>query len=280
MDYKNSNTLPMSKKRYTKQDKINNYRKKYANIRHQYYAMCDKYSSYNKTMLTFTIPSKINNAIIQGKYSKTAYLVELRTYIAKQFNNANSEIKCFSNIELGANRNNTHAHIQVWCKDYDEVYNIYQKTIIKFNLNKSRCKMTLPEYENKNYDYVIKDYKKDISDVELWANENAKKCIRKHLGKQVRFYNMSKDKYSQNMYKFVYRLYNKLRLFANEFIDCLASIFKGVSADELVVIRELKSKLVDILEQELNICYELCYDIKKATYHIQKLICLEIYGFI
>jgi len=280
MDYKNSNTLPMSKKRYTKQDKINNYRKKYANIRHQYYAMCDKYSSYNKTMLTFTIPSKINNAIIQGKYSKTAYLVELRTYIAKQFNNANSEIKCFSNIELGSKRNNPHAHIQVWCNDYDEVYNIYQKTISKFNLNKSRCKMTLPEYDNKNYDYVIKDYKKDISDVEIWANENAKKCIRKHLGKQVRFYNMSKDKYSQHLYKFVYRLYNKFRLFANDFIDCLASIFKGVSADELVVIRELKSKLVDILEQELNRCYELCYDIKKATYHIQKLICYWIYGFI
>ena len=247
MDSKNPNTLPMSKKAYTKQDKIRNYRLKYANIRHQYYAMSEKYSSYNKTMLTFTIPSKINNAIIQGKYSKTAYLAELRTYISKQFNNASSEIKYFSNIELGSKRNNPHLHIQVWCKDYDEVYSIYQKTINKFNLNNSRCKMTLPEYENKNYDYIIKDYRKDISDVELWSNENAKRGIRKHLAKQVRFYNMSADKYSQKIYKIAYRFYNKLRKDVNEFLSKFVTLFYSKSSDGLMDIREFDSKLVDIL---------------------------------
>jgi len=342
MDYKNSNTLLLSKKRYTKQDKINNYRKKYSNIRHQYYAMCDKYSSYNKLMLTFTIPSKINNAIIQGKYSKTAYLVELRTYIAKQFNNSSCEIKYFSNIELGSNRNNPHLHIQVWTKDhnenkgpnlsnnevdqlcqynkralninkvqqnthkdhinilghsindnsirsnneikgpnnYDDVRTIFNRTIEKFNLNNSRCKLSTPTHDKLYYDYVIKDYRKDISDVEIWANENAKKGIRKHLGKQVRFYNMSKDKYSQKLYKFVYRLYRKLRLYANEFIDCLASIFKGLSVDELLVIRELKSDLLGILEQEVYECFNLGYSIKKTIHHIEKLISYWIYGFI
>ncbi len=247
MDSKNPNTLPMSKKAYTKQDKIRNYRLKYANIRHLYYAMSEKYSSYNKTMLTFTIPSKINNAIIQGKYSKTAYLAELRTYISKQFNNASSEIKYFSNIELGSKRNNPHLHIQVWCKDYDEVYSIYQKTINKFNLNNSRCKMTLPEYENKNYDYIIKDYRKDISDVELWSNENAKRGIRKHLAKQVRFYNMSADKYSQKIYKIAYRFYNKLRKDVNEFLSKFVTLFYSKSSDGLMDIREFDSKLVDIL---------------------------------
>jgi len=329
MDSKNSNTIPMSKKAYTKQDKIRNYRLKYANIRHKYYAMCEKYSSYNKTMLTFTIPSKINNAIIQGKYSKTAYLVELRTYIAKQFNNASSEIKYFSNIELGSKRNNPHLHIQVWTKsntqnmtecddnrhieyknpitkgfnnannisipsfvrsipsnstNIDEVYTIYKKTIEKFSLNNLRCKITLPEYKNKNYDYVIKDYRKDISDVELWANENAKKGIRKHLGKQVRFYNMSADKYSQKIYRIAYRFYNKLRKDVNEFISKFVTLFYSKSIDGLRDIRELNSKIVDILEleleQEIIRCCELGYSIKKATYHIQKLICYWIYGFI
>jgi len=304
MDSKNSNTIPMSKKRYTKQDKIRNYRLKYANIRHQYYSMCDKYSSYNKAMLTFTIPSKINNAIIQGKYSKTAYLVELRTYIAKQFNNANSEIKYFSNIELGSKRNNPHAHIQVWTKpicvsntnendiqtnlsiiddtqnNYDEIYSIYQKTINKFNLNNSRCKITLPEYDKKSYDYVIKDYRKDISDVELWSNENAKKGIRKHLGKQVRFYNMSADKYSQKIYKIMYHSYNKLRNEVNEFLSKFVGMFYSKNSDRLRVLRELESKLIDIYEQEIKRCFTLGYDIKKTISQIKILILHWIYGFV
>lgn len=280
MDSKNSNTIPMSKKRYTKQDKIRNYRLKYANIRHQYYAMCEKYSSYNKTMLTFTIPSKINNAIIQGKYSKSAYLVELRTYISKQFNNAFSEIKVFSNIELGSNRNNPHLHIQVWCKDYDEVYSIYQKTINKFNLNNSRCKMTLPEYENKNYDYVIKEYSKDISDVELWANERAKKNIRKHLGKQVRFYNMSADKYSQKIYKIMYRKYNKLRKYANEFIEKFIGMFFALDSDSIDDFARLKSELLDILEQVVKYSLTTGLSIRNTINQVKKLILYWIYGFV
>ena len=314
----------MSKKRYTKQDKIRNYRLKYANIRHLYYAMSEKYSSYNKTMLTFTIPSKINNAIIQGKYSKTAYLVELRTYISKQFNNASIEIKYFTNIELGSKRNNPHLHIQVWYKDnnvpfrcnqlngktidnnldcsmsptsmsvtslneitlsdtlipLNEIQNIYNKTIDKFNLNKSRCKLTTPTHEKTIYDYIIKDYRKDISDVELWSNENAKRGIRKHLAKQVRFYNMSADKYSQKIYKIAYRFYNKLRKDVNEFLSKFVTLFYSKSSDGLRGIRELDSKLLDILEQGINDCFDLGYNIKKATYHIQKLICYWIYGYI
>ncbi len=337
MDSKNSNTLLLSKKRYSKQDKINNYRKKYSNIRHQYYAMCDKYSSYNKLMLTFTIPSKINNAIIQGKYSKTAYLVELRTYISKQFNNASSEIKYFSNIEMGTKRNNPHLHMQIWTKpidkyydcdmlptpmsetsntnnliktspplqsqclkqidekkqlktaknsnvghtsNLDEIYSIYQKTINKFSLNNSRCKMTLPEYENKNYDYVIKDYRKDISDVELWANENAKKGIRKHLGKQVRFYNMSSDKYSQKIYKMMYRVYGKARNMVNEFLGKVVGLFFSLNASDLGKLRELNSEIVDILEQVVNEFFNLGYDLKNTINQVKKLILYWIYGFI
>jgi hypothetical protein len=84
------------------------------------------------------------------------------------------------NIELGEHYSHPHLHLQLWHKTTSSLTtNIFEKTISKFNLNKNRCYITEPTHAVPIYNYVIKDYAKDLSDKQIWDLETQKKRFRK-----------------------------------------------------------------------------------------------------
>jgi hypothetical protein len=182
--------------------------------------MAQKYMSYNKVLLTFTVPTdRKDKNIKNGRYTKLRTLIEIRAYIAKLLNNS-SDVKYFMNIELGEHYSNPHLHLQLWHKTTSSLTtNIFEKTISKFNLNKNRCYITEPTHAVPIYNYVIKDYAKDLSDKQIWDLETQKKRFRKVMGSKVRFYSKSRDEFSKKIYRKIYYGIGILRKNANEFIN-------------------------------------------------------------
>lgn len=220
--------------------KLQNYRKKHSKIRHEYYAMAGKYKSWDKKMLTFTVPSAIQGKTIKkGRYTKLRYLLELRAYLSKCFNNTDG-IKYFMNIELGKAYSNPHLHIQLWIDPMTSsqaINLIFKKAIAKFDLKKDRCYITEPENDNAFYDYVIKDYSKDKTDKEIWDYETQKDRMKDQLGlDRIRWYSKSRDKYTQRVYKIFYKYFGVLRKYANEFIEKFIGMF--FQRPQLKVLRE------------------------------------------
>jgi hypothetical protein len=260
-----------SKYLYTKAEKILSYRKKYSAVRHEYFVMAQKYMSYNKVLLTFTVPTDIKDKSIKnGRYTKLRKLIKIRAYIAKQINNS-SDVKYFMNIELGEHYSNPHLHIQLWIKNACSIQklktdstdskrnvskttskahniaisdlnkidgikdkilstssipaNIFDKTITKFDLNKNRCYITEPTHPIAIYNYVIKDYAKDLSDKQIWDLETQKKRFRKIMGSRVRFYSKSKDSYCKSIYRKLWYGLGIARDKANEFLDFFINKF-------------------------------------------------------
>ena len=215
-----TNSINKSKYFYTKAEKILSYRKKYSSIRHEYFVMAQKYMSYNKVLLTFTVPTdRKDKSIKNGRYTKLRTLIEIRAYIAKLLNNS-SDVKYFMNIELGEHYSHPHLHLQLWSNTTSSLTtNIFEKTISKFNLNKNRCYITEPTHAVPIYNYVIKDYAKDLSDKQIWDLETQKKRFRKVMGSKVRFYSKSRDEFSKKIYRKIYYGMGILRKNANEFIN-------------------------------------------------------------
>lgn len=215
-----TNSIDKSKYFYTKAEKILSYRKKYSSIRHEYFVMAQNYMSYNKVLLTFTVPTdRKDKSIKNGRYTKLRTLIEIRAYIAKLLNNS-SDVKYFMNIELGEHYSNPHLHLQLWHNTTSSLTtNIFEKTISKFNLNKNRCYITEPTHAVPIYNYVIKDYAKDLSDKQIWDLETQKKRFRKVMGSKVRFYSKSRDEFSKKIYRKIYYGMGILRKNANEFIN-------------------------------------------------------------
>lgn len=182
--------------------------------------MAQKYMSYNKVLLTFTVPTdRKDKSIKNGRYTKLRTLIEIRAYIAKLLNNS-SDVKYFMNIELGEHYSNPHLHLQLWHNTTSSLTtNIFEKTISKFNLNKNRCYITEPTHAVPIYNYVIKDYAKDLSDKQIWDLETQKKRFRKVMGSKVRFYSKSRDEFSKKIYRKIYYGMGILRKNANEFIN-------------------------------------------------------------
>jgi len=182
--------------------------------------MAQKYMSYNKVLLTFTVPTdRKDKSIKNGRYTKLRTLIEIRAYIAKLLNNS-SDVKYFMNIELGEHYSHPHLHLQLWHKTTSSLTtNIFEKTISKFNLNKNRCYITEPTHAVPIYNYVIKDYAKDLSDKQIWDLETQKKRFRKVMGSRVRFYSKSRDEFSKKIYRKIYYGMGILRKNANEFIN-------------------------------------------------------------
>ena len=215
--------------------------------------MAEKYRSWDKKMLTFTVPSRIKGKTIKkGRYTKLKDLLELRAYLSKQFNNTKLDMKYFMVIELGKAYSNPHLHIQCWIKPMstasmssseeryakDEIVMsdsgitssqldlIKKKAIAKFDLQEERCATIEPTTDTKIYHYVIKDYAKGLSDKQIWDIETQKTRMRKQIGlDRLRWYSKSGDKYTQKLYRFTYRVCGVLRKYANEFIDKFFSKF-------------------------------------------------------
>ena len=251
-----------SKYLYTKAEKILSYRKKYSAIRHEYFVMAQKYMSYNKVLLTFTVPTdRKDKSIKNGRYTKLRTLIEIRAYIAKLLNNS-SDVKYFMNIELGEHYSHPHLHLQLWHKTTSSLTtNIFEKTISKFNLNKNRCYITEPTHAVPIYNYVIKDYAKDLSDKQIWDLETQKKRFRKVMGSRVRFYSKSRDEFSKKIYRKIYYGMGILRKNANEFINFFIDNFFYFNKRNLPKINffvycfsELSYMYITYTEQEQLLC--------------------------
>ena len=190
--------------------------------------MAQKYMSYNKVLLTFTVPTDIKEKSIKnGRYTKLRKLIKIRAYIAKLLNNSDN-VKYFMNIELGEHYSNPHLHLQLWIKNSDtsSVFtNIYEKTIKKFDLNKNRCYITEPTHAIPIYNYIIKDYAKDLTDKQIWDLETQKKRFRKIMDSKVRFYSKSKDSYCKSIYRKLWYGLGIARDKANEFLDFFINKF-------------------------------------------------------
>jgi len=103
--------------------------------------------------------------------------------------------------------------------------NIYEKTIKKFDLNKNRCYITEPTHAIPIYNYVIKDYAKDLTDKQIWDLETQKKRFRKIMDSKVRFYSKSKDSYCKSIYRKLWYGLGIVREKANDFLDFFINKF-------------------------------------------------------
>ncbi|MCD6433245.1 MAG: hypothetical protein J7L21_04315, partial [Sulfurimonas sp.] len=194
------------------------YRKNHASVRHEYYAMATQHASLDKSMFTFTVGGRG-----RGVYTKLGLINEIKSYVTYLIANSKSEICFFSVIEVGSELSNPHLHTQLWSNNEDAVRVIYDKVIAKFSLVKKRCTLSKPQQPHQIYNYVIKDYSKDLSDNEIWNLEQTKKRMRSHMGVKLRFISKSKGKYTQVMYKMAYRAFGVLRAFADDFLDLVTS---------------------------------------------------------
>ena len=205
----------------TRSQQIEVYRKKNAAIRHEYYTLSSRHSSMEKCMLTFTASGKG-----RGVYTKLRLINELKKHLVHLINVSSFEIYHFTVIEMGHSFTNPHLHVQLWYDDFEAVQSIYDKVIERFSLNETRCSLSTPQRSHDfNYNYIIKDFAKDLTDDYLWNLEQTKKRMRKTLGTKLRFYSRSKSKYTQKMYRFFYRAFNVIREKADEFIGWFYSIF-------------------------------------------------------
>jgi len=130
---------------------------------------------------------------------------DIRNYFNRLVKNTkNDNIKFFSNIELGEFKDNAHLHIQVWHDNQKQMNKIYDKIISRFGLFSEYCKLTMPKDDTEIYDYVIKDYRKDMTDDELLDLDDKKRILRGVLEKKIRFSSHSKGKYTKAIYKSLY----------------------------------------------------------------------------
>lgn len=159
-----------------------------------------------------------------GTFTKLRIINEIKTYVTYLIANSSADIYFFSNIEIGSTLNSPHLHTQLWCDDKNAVKAIYDKVIQKFYLDKPKCKLSVPQQDIKFYDYVIKEYSKNLTDDQLWNIETAKRDMRRQLGLKIRFYSKSKSKYANKIYKTVYHSYGVLRNSADSFIDFMINI--------------------------------------------------------
>lgn len=132
---------------------------------------------------------------------------EMRNYFNKLVRDTkNPGIKYFSNIELGESFNNPHLHIQLFFNDEKQIRKIYNKVISKFGLFSDFCHMVVSGTECEIFNYVVKDYSKNMSSEEILQLDDAKRMYRGVLGKNLRFSSHSKGEHTKLIYK---RLYTK-----------------------------------------------------------------------
>jgi len=271
-----------SKYLYTKAEKILSYRKKYSAIRHEYFVMAQKYMSYNKVLLTFTVPDRViktHTGIKNARYSKMRVLVDIKAQLSKLFTRE-SNIKYFTVIELGDKFSSPHLHCQIWI-DSDDISPIdkIKSKIIKDNgLQNNRCHTSSQNTNISNIDifsYVIKTYSKNLTDDEIWTQETQKKRYRKHYGKAIRFYSKSTDKYSKDMYRRLYYSLGIIREKANDFLDFFINKFFFFNKKNLPKISSFYFSFGElgyyltrgfILIQLLSISLQLKFDIDVLFY--------------
>ena len=165
---------------------------------HDFYYLREKSiaSGLKPLLLTFTYKDDCH-------YFKMDIINDIKNYLSLLIRNTKSDIKYYSNIELGDDFFNPHLHCQIYYSNYNQVMLIRDKIIERYGLFIEYCHITLPKCNDVKYDYAVKDYKiKD--DKELLLLDDMKIHYRYKLHKSIRFCAFSKEKYSKKIYKKAY----------------------------------------------------------------------------
>lgn len=194
--------------------------------------MAQKYMSYNKVLLTFTVPDRViktHTGIKNARFSKMTTLLQIKTQLTSMLSKY-SHIKYFCVIEMGSKFSSPHLHCQIWIdgNDLSPIEKIKAKIISDNVLEAKRCHTSAQNINISNHEifsYVIKTFQKNLSDDEIWTQELQKKRYRKHYGKAIRFYTKSKDKYSKDIYRRLFYSLGIIREKANQFLDFFINNF-------------------------------------------------------
>ena len=165
------------------------------------------------------------------KFSKLDMINDIRNYFNKLVKNTkNDNIKFFSNIELGKNKDNPHVHIQVWHEDQKQIDKIYDKVISRFGLFSEFCRLDKQKNDKQIFQYVIKDYNKSMSDEQLLKLDDKKRIFRGVLGKKIRFSSHSKGRYTKAIYKSLYSKFDLKKDTVDLMLDnCIINVHGNVN---------------------------------------------------
>lgn len=164
----------------------------------------------------------------------------------------NPDIKFFSSVELGKNFDNPHLHIQIWFHNEKQIEKIYNKVIQKFGLFSEYCKMNVSGNDCEIFNYVVKDYSKNLSDIEIDKLDEHRRAYRAVLGKNLRFKSHSKGEYTKLIYRRFYargiRRENVDYLLDNcivntdcEVVDCRVILFVLLHLAQIVIKNRIKT---------------------------------------
>lgn len=160
---------------------------------------------------------------------------DIRNYFNRLIKNTkNDNIKFFSDIELGEFKDNPHLHIQVWHDNQKQIDKIYNKIIDRFGLNDEFCRLTMPKDDRAIYDYVVKDYRKELTNDELLSLYDAKRTMRGVLGKKIRFSSHSKGKHTKAIYKKLYSKFNLKKDMCDLLLDGCVIDIQGSITNEAI----------------------------------------------
>lgn len=189
-------------------DKLKTIKKRNNATLFEYFHLANKYKHLQKNLITFTYMDC-------DVFSKLDMINDIRNYFNKLVKNTrNDNIKFFSNIELGEHSKNPHVHIQVWHDNQNQMDKIYNKVIDNFGLYDEFCDLEKDDGSNTPiFEYVVKDYRKELTDEELLSLDDSKRVFRGVLDKKIRFSSHSKGKYTKAVYK---SLYSKFDLKKND----------------------------------------------------------------
>ena len=201
------------------------------------------------------------------KFSKLDMINDIRNYFVKLVKNTkNDNIKFFTNIELGINKDNPHVHIQVWHEDQKQIDKIYDKVISRFGLFAEYCKLIEQKNDTKIFEYVIKDYNKSMSDEQLLKLDDKKRIFRGVLGKKIRFSSHSKGKYTKAIYKDLYSKFDLKKDMVDLMLDnCIINVHGNVNSRVIEFLIILLLLQIDNKSKSIE-CFECWY--KEFQYSI------------
>ena len=183
-------------------------------------------------------------------FSKLDMINDIRNYFNRLIKNTkNDNIKFFSNIELGDKSKNPHLHIQVWHDNQKQMDKIYNKIISRFGLFSEFCRLDKQKGDKDIFEYVIKDYSKNMTDEQLLSLDDVKRTYRGVLDKKIRFSSHSKGKYTKAIYKSLYSKFDLKKDMVDLMLDnCIIDI-KGNIDNRVIEFMYLYLEIMQVLVQ-------------------------------
>ena len=180
----------------------NSIRTKNKKIWSNYLFLSDKNENREKALVTFTSPEV-------DMHDKLTEIKLIKSYFSKLLSNLKIDIDKFLVVEIGENKNNPHSHIQLFytLKDFDKIYRVYIKTLLRFNLNQERCTFLQTDKSQthiKYFSYILKEFSPKLSDSELMAFDKARNILRVKENKNMQFISHSHNLLTRPTYKHLY----------------------------------------------------------------------------